>query len=440
MNITRENIDDLNAVVKVDIAKEDYNEKVDKILKDYQRTANTPGFRKGKVPMGLIKKQFGRAVLVDEVNKILQDSLNNYLTQEKLNILGNPLPKNQEEFDWDSELFSFEFELGLSPEIKVNLDFDKPITHYKIVADDEMIENQVKSIQRQYGKLISKETAEEGDQVVGTFSNEDEDIDNRTVLPLDKLNGQENLEKFLGAKVGDVIKVQTKDLFEDEHELMEYLGVDHDKVHGLDVVVDFTVEEVNRQELADLDQELFDKIFGEGEVKTATELKDKIKEDAAKQFVQQSDQQLLNAVTEKLIENTEFDLPVEFLEKWLQTAGEQELSEEEAKEEFKNSEKGLRYQLIQGQLVEDHGLEVKFEELRDFMSNQVKMQMAQFGQMTPEQKEIDDIVMRIMSNEEEVRRISEQVMNEKLLKVFKEKANLEEKEVTFEEFAKEVYE
>lgn len=439
MNITRENIDDLNAVVKVEIAKEDYNGKVEKILKDYQRTADTPGFRKGKVPMGLIKKQFGQAVLVDEVNKLLQDSLNNYLTEEKLNILGNPIPRSQEDFDWDREVFSFEFELGFSPKIEVNLDSEEPITHYKIVADDEMIESQVKTMQRQYGKLISKEAAEEGDQVVGTFRNEAEEIENRTTLSLEKLEGKDNLEKFIGAKPGDIINVKTKGLVEDEHELMEYLGVDHDKIHGLDIEVEFEVSEVNQQELAELDQEFFDKIFGEGVVKTVTELKDKIKEDAAKQFEQQSEQHLLNSVTEMLIESTKFDLPVEFLEKWLQTAGEKELSEEEAKEEFENSENGLRYQLIQGQLIEDHGLEVQFEELKDFMSNQVKMQMAQFGQMDPEQKELDEIVMRIMSNEEEVRRISEQVMNEKLLKVYKEKANLEEKEVTFDEFAKAVY-
>lgn len=439
MNITRENIDDLNAVVKVDIAKEDYNEKVEKILKDYRKTANIPGFRKGKVPMGMIKKQYGKAVLVDEVNRLLQDSLNNYITEEKLNILGHPLPKNQEEFDWDSENFSFEFELGLSPKIEANLAFEEPVVHYKIVADEEMVENQVKSIQRQYGKLISKEAAEAGDQVTGTFRNEAQEIENRTTLPLEKLKGEDNLNKFIGAKKGDVITLQTKDLFEDEHDLMEYLDIEHDKVHGLDTEVEFEVEEVNHQELADLDQELFDKVFKEGEVTSATELREKIKEDAANQFTQQSDQQLLNDITERLIEETEFELPVEFLEKWLQTAGEKELSAEEAQEEFQNSEKGLRFQLIQNQLIEDYGLELKFEDLRDFVTERVKMQMAQFGQAEPEQKELDDIVMRIMSNEEEVRRISEQVMNEKLLDVFKEKVNLEVKEVTFEEFVKEAY-
>lgn len=436
MNITRENIDKLNAVLKVDIAKEDYSGNVEKILKDYRKNANIPGFRKGHVPMGMVKKQYGKAVLVDEVNKLLQDSLNKYLTEEKLDVLGNPLPKEQDNFDWDSETYTFEFELGLSPQFEVSLDSKEPITYYKIGAGDEMIDNQVKTLQKQYGKLISKETAEEGDQLTGTFKNEAEGIDAKATLQLEKV---QNKKPFLGAKAGDVIKVNTKGLFADDHDLMEYLKVEHDKAHGLEVDVEFTVEEVNTQELAELDQELFDKLFGKGEVTSVTELKEKIKDDAAKQFEQQSDQQLLNDVTEMLIENHKFDLPKEFLQKWIQTAGEKELSEEEAKEEYEKSEKGLRFQLIEGKLIQEHNLEVKFEDLKSFAKDRIKEQMAQFGQMNPEEKELDDIAARILSRQDEVKRLSEQLMNQKLLELYKEKVNLEEKEVTYEEFVKEVY-
>ncbi|SOC78913.1 trigger factor [Salinimicrobium sediminis] len=437
MNITRENIDELNAVLKVDIAKEDYSNKVEKVLKDYRKNANIPGFRKGHVPMGMVKKQYGKAVLVDEVNKLLQDALNKYLTEEKLDVLGNPLPKEQDNFDWDAENYSFEFELGLSPQFEVSLDNEKPITHYKIVAGDEMIDNQVKTLQKQYGKLVSKDAAEEGDQLTGTFKNEEEGIDAHTTLPLEKVK---NKKPFLGAKAGDTVKVNTKGLFEDDHQLMDFLKVEHDKAHGLEVEVEFTVEEVNTQELADLDQELFDKLFGKGEVTSVTELKDKIKEDAAKQFEQQSDQQLLNDVTEMLIENTKFDLPKEFLQKWIQTAGEKELTPEEAREEYEKSEKGLRFQLIEGKLIQEHKLEVKFEDLKSFAKDRIKEQMAQFGQMNPEEKELDDIAARILSRQDEVKRLSEQLMNQKLLELYKEKVNLEEKEVTYEEFVKEVYE
>ena len=386
--------------------------------------------------MGMVKKQYGKAVLVDEVNKLLQDALNKYLTEEKLDVLGNPLPKEQENFDWDTENYTFEFELGLSPQFEVSLENKEPITHYKIIAGDEMIDNQIKTVQKQYGKLISKETAEEGDQLSGTFKNEAEGIESKTTLPLEKVK---NKESFLGARAGDVVKVSTKDLFEDDHQLMDFLKVEHDKAHGLDVEVEFHVEEVNTQELADLDQELFNKLFGEGEVTSVTELKEKIKEDAAKQFEQQSDQQLLNDVTEMLIENTQFELPKDFLQKWIQTAGEKELSEEEAREEYEKSEKGLRFQLIEGKLIAEHDLQVKFEDLKAFAKDRIKEQMAQFGQMNPEEKELDDIAARILSSQDEVKRLSEQLMNQKLLELYKEKVNLEEKEVTYEEFVKEVY-
>ena len=439
MNITRENIDDLNAVVKVDIAKEDYSGKVDKILKDYRKNANIPGFRKGHVPMGMVKKQYGKAVLVDEVNKLLQDALNKYLTEEKLDVLGNPLPKEKENFDWDQENYSFEFELGLSPKFEVNMEPKEPITNYKIIAGDEMIDNQITHIRKQYGKLISKETAEKGDVVAGTFKNEEEGIDSTTSLPLEKLKGDDNVNKFVGAKVGDTIKLSTKGLFEDDHQLMDFLKVEHDKAHGLDVEVDFTITEINRQELAELDQDLFDKLFGKDEVKSLDALKDKIREDAAKQFKQQSDQQLLNDVTEALIANNKFDLPKEFLQKWIQTVGEKPLTEDEAREEYEKSEQGLRFQLIEGKIIRENKLEVKFEDLKQFSIDRIREQMAQFGQMNPADKELEDIAARVLSNQEEVKRLSEQMMNEKLLNFYKENIKLEEKEVTYEDFVKEIY-
>jgi trigger factor len=439
MNITRENIDELNAVVKVNIAKEDYSDKVDNILKDYRKTANIPGFRKGHVPMGMVKKQYGKSVLVDEVNKMLQDALNKYLTEEKLDVLGNPLPKEQEDFNWDQDNYSFEFELGLSPQFDVNLETKKPLTHYKIVPGDEMIDKQIEQIQKQYGKLVSKNEVEEGDVVAGTFRNEEEAIDSQATLPLEKLKGKENIDKFMGAKVGDTIHLNTKDLFEDEHQLMEFLKIEHDKAHGLDIEVDFTISEINIQELAELDQELFDKLFGKDEVKSVDELKDKVKEDATKQFQQQGDQQLLNDVTEALIENNNFELPKDFLQKWIRTVGEKSLTEDEAKEEFEKSEQGLRFQLIEGKLISKNDLQVKFEDLKSFTTDRIKEQMAQFGQTDPAEKELDDIAARVLSSQEEVKRLSEQLLNEKLLTFYKANIKLDEKEVTYQDFVKEIY-
>tara|TARA_R110001583_G_scaffold56096_2_gene169797 strand:- start:1947 stop:3275 length:1329 start_codon:yes stop_codon:yes gene_type:complete len=439
MNITRENVDALNAVVKVDIAKEDYSAKVEKILTDYRKTANIPGFRKGHVPMGMVKKQYGKAVLVDEVNKLLQDALNKYLTEEKLDVLGQPLPKTQDEIDWDADKFSFEFELGLAPEFEVNLKSKKAITQYHIVADKKMIDEQIERIQKQYGKLVSQDTVEKDSEITGTFVNEEKEIDNKVTLTLDKFKGKATAKQFIGAKVGDVIVLKTKGLYDDDHELMHALKLEHDAIHGLDIEVSFTISEINERVLADLDQDLFDKLFGKDVVKTVTELRAKIKEDAEKQFVQQADQKLLNDVTEHLVENTKFDLPAEFLTKWMQTAGEQEMDLDQAKDEYEKSEKSLRYQLIEGKLIEDNDVKVTMDDIKNHSREMIRTQMAQFGQMNPTDKELDDIAARVLSNQDEARRISEQLVSQKLLQVYKEKANLKVKELSYENFVKEVY-
>jgi len=439
MNITRENVDALNAVVKVDIAKEDYITKVEKILTDYRKTANIPGFRKGHVPMGMVKKQYGKAVLVDEVNKLLQDALNKYLTEEKLDVLGQPLPKPQDNIDWDSDAFSFEFELGLAPEFEVDLNSKKPIDQYVITADDKMIDEQVERIQKQYGKLISQNEVEADSNITGVYKNEERNIENTVTLTLDKFKGKATEKQFIGAKVGDVIALNTKGLYEDEHDLMHALKLGHDDVHGLAFEVTFTITEISKSELADLDQELFDRLFGKGNVNSVTELKEKIKEDAEKQFKQQADQKLLNDVTEYLVENTKFDLPSKFLQKWMQTAGEKPMDSDQAQEEYERSEKSLRYQLIEGKLITDNNIQVTIEDIKGHAKEMIRVQMAQFGQLNPTDKELDDIAARVLSNQDEARRISEQLISQKLITLYKEKANLKVKELTYENFVKEVY-
>lgn len=439
MNITKENVDALNAVVKVDIVAEDYQSKVEDILKDYRKKANIPGFRKGHVPMGMVKKQYGKSVMIDEVNKLLQESLNKFLVEEKLDILGNPLPKVSEDFSWDSDTFSFEFELGLAPEFDVNLKSKKKVTQYNITVDDALIDKEVENIQSRYGKMSAVEVIDEKTNVTGTFVNEEKEIEKKSTINLDDIKGKVNLKKFVGKKIGDVIELKTKGLFKEDYKLQGALGLSAEDAKDLDVKVQFTIEETTEIELADLDQELFDKLFPGGTVKSVTELRDKIKEDAEKQFQQQADQQLLNAVTEHLIENTKFDLPAEFLQKWLATAGEKQLTEEEAIEEYNKSEKGLRYQLIQEQIMKENEIKIDFEELKDFAKGFIRAQMAQFGNMNPEDAELEDIANRILTNQDEARRLQDQLMSQKLLEFYKENMSFKVKDVNYENFIKEVY-
>ena len=439
MNITRNNIDALNAVITVQIVKNDYADKVERVLADYRKNASIKGFRKGTVPMSLINKQYGKAVLLEEVNKLLQDNLNKYLTSEKLDVLGNPLPKLTENFNWDSDDYSFEFELGLAPDFEVDLASKNNLFQYKIIADDKMINNQIARIQKQYGKLIARDTVEEGNDVSGFFTNEEKGINNRTTLSLDTFADAKIAKSFLGKKVGDSMTLSTKGLFEDDHKLMDVLAISHDEVHGLDIELKFTIDEVVGHELATLDQELFDKLFGPKVITSVAELKAKIKEDAEKQFEQQADQKFLNDVTEHLIANTKFDLPSAFLKKWIQTAGENPLSATEAEAEYTKSENGLRYQLIEGKILTQHNLQITFEDLKSYTSEVIKKQMAQFGQMNPTDEDVQGIVARVMSNQDEVKRLSEQVMNEKMLTLFKEQVKAKSKAVSYDEFIKAMY-
>mgnify|MGYP000604231424 FL=1 len=439
MNITKENIDALNAVIKVAVVADDYRVKVDQILSDYRKKADIPGFRKGHVPMGMIKKQYEKSIMIDEVNKLLQDSLNTFLTEEKIDILGNPIPKIDKDFSWDSETFSFEFELGLAPQFEVDLTSKKKVTQYIISADDALIDKEVENLQSRYGKMSAVDVIKDKTNVTGTFVNEQQQIENKSTINLSDLKGKANLKKFVGNKVGDVIELKTKGLFSDNHKLEGALGLSNDQIHGLDIKVSFTIEETTEIELADLDQELFDKLFTDGSVKTVSELRKKIQEDAEKQFQQQADQQLLNSVTEYLIDNTSFDLPAVFLQKWLATAGEKELTPEQAIEEYNKSEKGLRYQLIQEKIIKDNDIKLDYEELKEYAKGFIRSQMAQFGNMNPEDTELDDIANRILANQEEAKKLQDQLLSQKLMTFYKEKMTFKTKKVTYEGFIKEVY-
>ncbi|MDO4228938.1 MAG: trigger factor [Capnocytophaga sp.] len=440
MNITKEQIDALNAVVTVAIEKEDYADRVEKVLTNYKKTANVPGFRKGHVPLGMIKKQYGKAILFDEVNKLLQDSLNKYIVDEKLDILGNPLPKAKQDFDWNAENFTFEFEIGLAPKFDLDLQPKKGITRYEIAVEENLIDKQVERIRKQFGKLISKgEVLDQDDiEITGSFFNEEKNIDNKATFKLEVLS-PENRTAFVGKKIGDQLQLQTKGLFKDSHDLMHFLKVSHDEAHHLDVVVTFTIEEVNVREEAALNQELFDKLFPAGSVSSEAELREEIKKNSELQYAEQADQHFLNEVTDYLVDNTKFDLPAEFLKKWLRTAGEKELTEEEANAEYEKSEKGLRYQLIEGKILTDNNLQPTFEELKNYANTYVKNQLRQYGMPADDDSYVEGIAAKILQNRDEVQRINQQLVFSKLLDFYKANVKFDTKKTTFDEFIKEVY-
>ena len=438
MKVSRKDKDKLNSILSVSIDKSDYHSNVEKVLTDYRKKANIPGFRKGHTPIGLIKKQYGLSVKVDEINKVMQKALNDFLTDEKLAILGNPIPIEQVDLDWNSENLTFDFEIGLSPEFEVSLKNKKAINSFEVEVDSKMIDDQIKNMQNQYGKLISKKTVEEGLEINGIFTNEEFGVNNPSTFQLKNLKGKSNIEAFKNLKIGENLDLKTKELFKEGSDLSFHLKLNDQNKDQINQVK-FLLNEINERQPADLDQDLFDKLFGKNAIKSVTEFKDKLKSDAQANFVNQTDQKLLNDINDYLIENTKFDLPDIFLKKWMMIAGENKLSKEEAEEEYVKSEKGLRYQLIEAKIIDENEIKIDFEQIKNFSKDLIKIQMKQYGQNNPDDKELDSISERVLSNKDEVKRISDQLLSQKLIKLFKSNLKLKNNKVSYEKFIEMAY-
>ena len=440
MNISKTDIDKLNAVVNISIDKKDYEQKVHTILKDYRKKANIPGFRKGHVPFGMIKKQYEKAVIADEVNKLIQENLDNYIKKEKLELLGNPIPKEKNNsIDWNHGNMQFEFELGLAPKFEIKLEVLKKVTHYEIEPDKKMIDEQINHIQNQYGKIKAKKKIEKGFEINAQFKNEEINLDRMANFSMKDIKSRKAIKLLNESEVGTNLNLPSKGLFIDNTTAKRVLGLDEEnlkKLSKLDLTLE--IKEVNERIPAEINQDLFDKLYKPGTVKSEKELKDKIKEGLQAQFKPQSNQKLMNDISETIVEKTKFKLPSDFLKKWIRSSGKEPMSEEEAIDEYNKSEKGLRYQLIEGKIISDNNLKMTFEELKEFTETLIKKQMSQYGQ-TPEKEKLDEIVSNVLSNKEETKRISNQLMGDKLLQFFIEKAPLKRKKVAFDAFIKQAY-
>ena len=440
MNISKTELDSLNAVIKITVARSDYESNVNSVLSNYRKTANIPGFRKGHVPMGMIKKQYQQAVTADEVNKLLRENLEKFIREEKLDLLGNPLPKAADEaLDWDADSMDFEFELGLAPKFEVKLDQLKKVVRYEIDPEAKMVNEQLDYIRKQYGKLVSQKNPQEGFEITAQFRNEALEIEKLSTFKLDELKSKNAIKSLKEETVNSVVHLPAKGLFKETEYLKRILSIDEDTLKAL-LSTDITLEikEINERIPAELNQELFDKLYAPGTVTSEKALKERIKEDLQKQFEPQADQKLLNDITEFLVDKTKFKLPADFLKRWMQTSGKEELTPEQAAEEYEKSEKGIRYQLIESKIIADNKLDLTFEELKDFAGSLVANQMRQYGQ-EPDDTQIEGIVTNVLQNQDETRRISEQLMSTKILTFFKENAPLKQKKVGFDAFVKEAY-
>ena len=446
MNITQEKIDDLNAVIKVQLKEEDYQDKVENQLKEYRKKASVPGFRKGHVPMGMVKKMVGTNLLVDELNKILSDTLQEYLTKEKLEVLGNPLPKmeDDETIDWENQKeFEFKYEVGLAPSFKVDSLDKLKVDAYKIKVSDKDVQKYVDDLARRYGKMTNPEVAEKDDMVFGKFEELDGEgkvkeggITNSSVIIINAVTDKNLQKQLVGAKAGDTFVVDPKTVSEHESDQAQAIGVDLSGLKNIISKFNYTVEKVNRVIASDLNQELFDKIFGEGVVKSEKEFRDKIAEELNKGLIADSDRKLKADVQDALMDSLKLKLPDTFLKKWIKASNDKPITDEQIEAEYDMYSKSLQWQLIENKIIEANEIKVEFQEVIDYTKGLLTQQMQSMGMPANDDEQLTQTAQSVLQNQEEARKIYGMLYDSKLMDLYKSTCKLKEKQVSLEEFEK----
>jgi trigger factor len=446
MNITKENIDDLNAVLRVKIEKTDYEDKVETVLKDYRKKATIKGFRPGMVPIGLIKKMYGRAVEIDEINKVVTDNIQKYLADEKLEILGDPLPKadEQDKIDFGTqEDFTFTFELGLTPEVDLKLSKKNKVNQYEIIIDEKMRGEYLENYTRRYGELRKAEQTEEKDVIKGRIEAID---DNGIVIPegpsveetslgIDIIKDKKIKKEFIGKNISDSIDFDLKKAYPNDTEIAGILHKKKEEVTNLGANYRFTINDISRFHPAELGKELFNRIFGEGVVNSEEEFMKRIEDEITINLKRESDFKLRMDIKNIAMEKTDFQLPEEFLKKWLLRVNEKS-TEEQIEKEFDSFRKDLKWQLIRNKVARDNEVKISEEELQKEAENITRYQFQQYGLFYATDEQITNYAKDTLKRDEDAKRIADKILEEKVILFMKEMVKLENKSVTIEEFNK----
>ncbi len=445
--VVREDIDNLNAVLTVTLEKQDFEPKYLAELGKYRKQANMKGFRRGKTPLSVVKKMYGKAVLGDVINQLLQEEINKHFTEEKLEILGQPLPsESQEPVDFDLknlEDYEFKFDLGLAPKFEVEgVTSDNTFEFYKVDITDEMIDEDMEAARQRGGKRINpEEDIQEKDflKLEGTELEDGKPKEGGVVhefsVLVERLTDKVKAE-MLKRKLGDRFEGNIFELEKDAKEAYvrkQLLGLEDDDDREVNPTFEFEITEVSRIEAAELNQEFFDQYFGTGEVNSEEEAREKIKENIQKQFDNQADALLFRDFQEGLMEKNPLEFPADFLKRWMLVANEN-ATEQMVEDEYDNFTTNLQWTLIRSKLIERFELEVGEEELRQGFANQI---MSYFGNSPYASEEfVASMVERSLQDEQSVRRMYDEMMTDKLHDAIKGEVNIKEKPIDAEAFRK----
>jgi len=444
MNITQEKIDNLNAVVKINIDPADYQARVEKAIKDHAKKAKMPGFRPGMVPPSHIKKMYGKSILVDEVNTLLSDTLNNYINEQKLEVLGQPLPKvdSKQEYNWDfADNFEFNYEIGLAPEFSIDFSSKDKLVQYDIKVDDKTLADRIKNIRRSYGKMTNPDVSADDDvlyaqltQLSPDGSVFDDGIVNTTSVRLDQVQDEKIKKSLIGLKKDDEVVVDIQKAYNnDATRIAAILGVDEDTAAGLKSKFRLAVKNVNRLEESDLNQEFFDKLFEADTVTDEAGFRAKITEEIETMMNQDADRKLQNDIYNYSIEKVQFNLPDEFLKRWLKATNEK-LSEEELEGGYKDFAQNLKWTLIENKIIKENNIEIKYEEVFAAAKQSLGQQFRMYSQQPIGEEQLSQYAVQYLQNKENANKVFDEVKALKTLDHIKSVVTLDKKEIFYNDF------
>ena len=444
MNITEEKISDLNSLLKVKVEQADYLPKYEKILKDYSKTMNVPGFRKGKVPVGMVKKKYGKGILAEEIQKLLDASIHNYIKEKELKVLGQPLPvRDAENGDWDAPVdFDFTYELGLAPEFSIGLSDNYDLEKYKVKVDDKMITEELDRLTRRYGKVADVEKSSEKDLLIGDFIElredgleKEEGIRNRSTIGLEYVEDKKIKKKLIGLRAGDRVELNPETLAKDHDDLGRMLGITHEEVHHLGHrLFAFEIAEVKALTPAEMNEEFLSKVLPSDGEQSEKALKDYIKNELSSHFAKDSEVLFKRDANRYFSKKLNIALPNEFLKKWIELSNEGKLKPEEIEASYEDYANSIKWQLIKNKLITEEKIKVEFDDAISHVQELLKSNYRNYGMPEPAEEELKESAFRIMQNREEVEKIFDSLYEERIMELLNTKAKVKEKELSFDKF------
>ena len=448
MHVHRKEIDALNGVLTVEIDHVDYAQKVKTSLEKYRKTAKIPGFRPGHIPLGIIEKRFGKAVLAEELNTLANDGVYNYIKENNLEILGNPIPSSSNEMEGSFDnpgTFKFSFEIGMSPTFDYQSVLKKGVEYNTVRVDEKLVTQQIEDIQRRYGKMMGVDAVGEKDLVMGTFSELNTDgtvkeggISHSTTLSVEFIENKEGKKLLIGKGKDDVFSLDPSIVSKDDADKASLLGLTAETLPAQDVLFEFKITDIKRMELAELNTELFGKLFQDGEISDEAGLRARVQKDLEQMFERDADRLMTRKVYDQLMIDVSMVFPEAFLKRWIKMSASSPIADDEIEKEFESYLKSLKWQLIQTKIFKDSDTKLVYEEVLAFTKGLIISNYAQYGLPAPEEKELESAARELLTKKEQANSIYDQLAEEKLTQYFKANASLKMKPLSYDDFVAEM--